>query len=66
MYDDQVRTAVALYLTGGLTEEEAVQRADIPRSELRHYARTCGAVVPAPTSTVDETNSETGLIGQSR
>lgn len=48
MYDDRVRTAVALYLTGSLTEEEAVRRADVSRAELRHYARTCGAVVPAP------------------
>lgn len=48
MYDDQVRTAVALYLTGSLTEEEALQRADISRSELRHYARTSGTVVTAP------------------
>lgn len=48
MYDDRARTAVALYLTGSLTEEEAVRSADVSRAELRHYARTCGAVVPAP------------------
>lgn len=54
MYDDRVRTAVALYLTGALTEEEAVRRADISRAELRHYARTSGAVMPAP----DGSNSE--------
>jgi len=59
MYDDQVRSAVALYLTGALSEEEAVQRADISRSELRQYARTCGAMVPAPApSSADESNSE--------
>lgn len=57
MDDVQVRTAVALYLTGALSEEEAVQRADISRSELRHYARTCGAVVPVPSSGEDS-NSE--------
>lgn len=59
MYDDQVRTAVALYLTGALTEEEAVRRADISRSELRHYARTSGTVVPAPVADADdESNTE--------
>lgn len=54
MYDARVRSTVALYLTGAITEEEAVQRADIPRSELRHYARTSGTVIPAPSLDADE------------
>lgn len=53
MYDDRSRTAVALYLTGALTEEEALQRADLSRSELRHYARTSGTVVTAPAADAD-------------
>lgn len=48
MDDDRVRSTVALYLTGDLTEAEAVRRADISRSELRHYARTSGAALAAP------------------
>lgn len=59
MEDDRVRSTVALYLTGALTEEEAVQRADISRSELRHYARTSGTVVAAPSpDTEDDSKTE--------
>lgn len=54
MEDDRVRSTVALYLTGALTEEEAVRRADISRSELRHYARTSGTVVAAPTPDAED------------
>jgi hypothetical protein len=54
MDDDRVRSTVALYLTGALTEEEAVQRADISRSELRHYARTSGTVVAGPAADAED------------
>lgn len=54
MYNREIRVAVAQYLDGTLSEEEAARRADISRARLRHYARTCGAVVPAPTPEGDE------------
>jgi hypothetical protein len=48
MCNDRVRSAVALHLTGTLTEGEAARHAGISRAQLRHYSRTCGAIVPAP------------------
>lgn len=48
MNDRRVRSVVAQYLTGTLTESEAARRADLSRAELRHYARTPGTVIPAP------------------
>jgi hypothetical protein len=57
MKDDRTRSAVALYLTGALTAEEATRRADISRAELRHYARTAGTVVVS--SEVAPTGSDT-------
>lgn len=61
MYNNQVRTAVALHLTGTLTEGEAARYAGISRAKLRRYTRTCGTVVPAPsTETLDvETPKQT-------
>lgn len=58
MDDDRTRTAVALYLTGSLTEEEATRRADISRAELRHYARTSGTVVLSSDAAVDGSDTE--------
>lgn len=53
MSDAQVRTAVALYLNGEMTEAEAARYADISRAELRQFVRTSGSVVPAPASPAD-------------
>ena len=50
MYNNQVRTAVALHLTGTLTEGEAARHAGLSRAQLRRYTRTCGAIVPAPST----------------
>ncbi|WP_411715178.1 hypothetical protein [Natronomonas sp.] len=51
---DRVRTAVALHVTGTLSEAEAARRAGISRARLRHYARTCGTVVAAPSADAPE------------
>lgn len=48
MDDSDTRRAVALYVSGTLTETEAAQEAGIPRSRLREYARTCGIVASPP------------------
>jgi hypothetical protein len=57
MIDDRrVRSAVAQYLAGTLSEREAARRADLSRAQLRHYARTPGAVIPAPSP--EPTDSE--------
>ncbi|MFT4911109.1 MAG: hypothetical protein ACI9TI_002293 [Natronomonas sp.] len=53
MDDPTVRRAVLLHLSGELTEGEAAQRAGIPRSKFRHYARTCGLVAPSPIEPTD-------------
>ncbi|MFO7927234.1 MAG: hypothetical protein ACQET5_01330 [Halobacteriota archaeon] len=53
MNNKRVRRAVLLYLTGQLTEAEAAKRAEIPRSRLRHYARTSGAIAPSPIEPTD-------------
>ena len=48
MKDPNVRLAVAQYLSGTLTEAEAAQQAEIPRVQLREYARTCGIIASPP------------------
>lgn len=48
MDDPDTRRAVALYMSGTLTESEAAQEAGIPRSRLREYARTCGIIASPP------------------
>lgn len=53
MSDAQVRTAVALYLNGEMTEVEAARCSGLSRAELRRFVRTCGSVVPAPASPAD-------------
>jgi len=54
MDDPKVRKAVLLCLAGELTEAEAAKRAGIPRSRLRYYIRTSGAVAPSPIESVNE------------
>ncbi|WP_254840455.1 hypothetical protein [Natronomonas marina] len=53
MSGTQVRTAVALYLNGDLSEAEAARCSGLSRAQLRQYVRTCGSVVPAPSSAAD-------------
>lgn len=53
MDNPKVRRAVLLHLSGELTEAEAARRAGMPRSKFRHYARTCGLVVPSPIESTD-------------
>lgn len=53
MDDERVRNAVLQYLTGQLTEAEAARQAEIPRSKLRHYARTSGVIAPSPIERTD-------------
>ncbi len=48
MLSPDIRAAVAAYVTGRLSEAEAARCADLPRAQLRAYARTCGSVAPAP------------------
>ncbi len=64
MFDAEVRTAVAQYLSGELTEEEAARRADLPRAQLRQYARTCGSPVLVPAQdAAEEGDAERRLHG---
>ena len=44
MHDPDVRQAVSLYVRGDVSEAEAAEIADIPRAQIRYYARTCGVV----------------------
>jgi hypothetical protein len=53
MSGTKVRTAVALYLNGDLSEAEAARCSGLSRAQLRQYVRTCGTVVPAPSSAAD-------------
>ncbi len=64
MYDDHVRTAVALYLTGSLTAAEAARTAEISTDELRQLARTSGMVLAAPTHPHDAHRESVDLAKQ--
>lgn len=56
--DPDVRRAVAQYLSGTLTEAEAAREAEIPRVQLREYARTCGIVASPPDKPKSTLNTE--------
>lgn len=58
MKDPDIRRAVAQYLSGTLTEAEAARQAEIPRVQLREYARTCGIVASPPDEPKSTFNAE--------